>query len=771
MISAFFIVSCILGLIMLVSAFVLPRFDNRISSELRLSIQVLFFTAATTVFANAFAVIVDSHIQSALSFGVYLAMTDWLVVALLTFMQKYTEVFSENKIIKPLVYVLCTIDSAQLIANAFTEHMFTVSRVVRESGEACNTLGDKTVFYYVHLVWVYLLVLLIAMSAVSKIVQTVRLYRKKYEGIAVALALILAANIGYRFIGLPFDISPILYIILAIAIAYLAIFYVPQGIVVRLLSYSVQNVGNGIVCFDKDDKCVFTNDTAKKITGVNRTSIRFNDFAQSVDITDEIDHMKTYSWQLERRLGGDRVFLEYQYCPLLDGKGHYIGCYFVIYDRTKDALDIEKERYRATHDSLTGIYNRRRFFECVEKKLERKPDKNMYIAVLDIKEFKLINEIYGDKYGDDILKFVASTLRDKLGASGSIYGRLTGDRFAACVNGDVVRERDCLDIIDALEKRMESNVYKMHVHVGIYPITDPTMKASVMCDRALMAIQQIKDSYRQTVSYYDEKLNDDLVRQNMMISEFEKAIVDNQFHMFLQPQISSDGLALLGAEALVRWIHPQRGMIPPGVFIEVFEKTGHIYQLDRFIWECACKRLAEWRKIGREDLHISVNISPKDFYYCDIYKTFTELVEQYGINPARLKLEITETAIMTNLRINLPILGRLREYGFQIEIDDFGSGYSSLNTLKDFDVDVLKLDMGFLRETNQNEKSRVIMRSVICMAMELGLTIVAEGVETAEQVRYLTENGCDIFQGYYFSKPISTADFEEKYGIASTAAQ
>lgn len=168
-------------------------------------------------------------------------------------------------------------------------------------------------------------------------------------------------------------------------------------------------------------------------------------------------------------------------------------------------------------------------------------------------------------------------------------------------------------------------------------------------------------------------------------------------------------------------------------------------------------------------MHISVNISPKDFYYVDIYKTFTELVEQYDISPEKLKLEITETAVMTNLGKNLYILDKLRDYGFQIEIDDFGSGYSSLNTLKDFKVDVLKLDMGFLRESDHNEKSRIIMKSVIDMAKNLGLTIVAEGVETEEQVGYLTNKGCDIFQGYYFSKPIPVSEFEEKYNVRGAA--
>ena len=220
---------------------------------------------------------------------------------------------------------------------------------------------------------------------------------------------------------------------------------------------------------------------------------------------------------------------------------------------------------------------------------------------------------------------------------------------------------------------------------------------------------------------------------------------------------------MLGAEALVRWQHPKRGLIFPGDFIEVFEKTGLIYRLDRFIWELAVQKLARWQQEGHSDLYISVNISTKDFYYMNVYETITALVEKYRIIPSTLKLEITETAIMTGTAGELDMIEQFREYGFQVEIDDFGSGYSSLNMLKDIKMDTIKLDMGFLRKTRNNERSMSIVSNVIHLSKRLGMEVVTEGVETREQVDALTMMGCDVFQGYYFAKPMSVWDYEDKY--------
>ena len=212
--------------------------------------------------------------------------------------------------------------------------------------------------------------------------------------------------------------------------------------------------------------------------------------------------------------------------------------------------------------------------------------------------------------------------------------------------------------------------------------------------------------------------------------------------MFLQPQVDCKGMAY-GAEALVRWQHPERGLLSPAVFIDVLEKAGLIYKLDRYMWEKAAEKLGEWKREGHDRYHISVNISTKDFYLIDVYETFTGLVDKYNINPDKLKLEITETALMADFKKNMEIIRRLQNYGFKIEIDDFGSGYSSLNMLKDISAD----------------------ESIVSLAGKLGMEVITEGVEKESQVNMLKDMGCNMFQGYFFSKPVQIKEFEDRYLI------
>ena len=201
----------------------------------------------------------------------------------------------------------------------------------------------------------------------------------------------------------------------------------------------------------------------------------------------------------------------------------------------------------------------------------------------------------------------------------------------------------------------------------------------------------------------------------------------------------------------------------PGVFIEPFERNGMIVKLDLHVWELACRQLREWKDRGFADRYISVNISSKDFFFVDIYKEFTTLVERFGISPGNIKLEITETAVMTDLPKQLALIRKLREAGFIVEMDDFGSGYSSLNMLKDIQLDVLKIDMDFLRQSENEERSRTILKTVVALSRELGVPVITEGVETKDHVDFLTRIGCDIFQGFFFARPMKVADYEKKY--------
>lgn len=298
----------------------------------------------------------------------------------------------------------------------------------------------------------------------------------------------------------------------------------------------------------------------------------------------------------------------------------------------------------------------------------------------------------------------------------------------------------------------------------MYDISDLEEPVSIMCDKANLASETIKNEYKSNIAYYTERLFESSIEERRIIGEFERAISNNEFEMYLQPQVDSSG-NLYGAEALVRWQHPERGLLSPAIFIDVLEKTGFIYKLDRYMWDKAAKKLGEWKKEGKDQYHISVNISTKDFYLVDVYETFVGLVDKYDIDPVNLNIEITETTLMSDFDKNMGIIRLLQNYGFNIEIDDFGSGYSSLNMLKDISADVLKIDMGFLRASENEAKGLDILESIITLAGKLGMKVITEGVETKKQLYMLVEMGCDMYQGYYFSKPIPVDEFEKKYNI------
>ncbi len=418
-----------------------------------------------------------------------------------------------------------------------------------------------------------------------------------------------------------------------------------------------------------------------------------------------------------------------------------------------------KKRHQMGHDELTEICNWEHLVQKAKKL--RKSDKPIYVIYSDIAEFKLINELFGREKGNEILKRQAEQIKMYAGGN-CLYGRVGEDHFVTIVEQDQFHEEYLYACSRELQQVLADSIYNVRVYFGIYKADRLEESLESMCDKAALAIDSIKGNTQETVAYYNEDMLENALQRKKVVDEFEETLDAGEFQMYLQPQISAVSGKLHGAEALVRRIKSDGTMIPPVEFVPIYEKSGLICQMDRCIWEQAAKKLGEWKAEGK-DMKISVNISPKDFYYINVYQVFKDLVEKYDITPQNLNIEITETAIMSDVPNLREELKRLQQLGFTVEIDDYGSGYSSLNALKDIDVDVLKIDMGFLRETENKDKSRIILNSVMKMAKEIGMPVITEGVETIEQVHMLTKMGCDTFQGYYFSKPISVGEFERLY--------
>lgn len=441
---------------------------------------------------------------------------------------------------------------------------------------------------------------------------------------------------------------------------------------------------------------------------------------------------------------------------LLAALGSYLGT------TRENAAVYAKLEYRLNYDSLTKAYNRYGFYKNAQKLIKEHTDTEYCLILSDIKSFKLINEIYGENIADKILIDEVNIIRQKMKGN-SVLGRLNGDIIAMVIPKEYLSEEEFSDMIKLLSDRYSNKNFRLHIYLGVYYIKDVNETIRQMVDKVSLVIMKSKGNMSNYILYYDENSYRNDIFKQQLIGEFETALNENQFCMYLQPQTDKDG-NMLGAEALIRWNHPNMGLIMPGAFIECFEDAGLIYRLDNYIWEEAAKQLKIWKDSGY-NYYISVNISAKDFYHIDVYQTFKNLVSKYGIDTDKLHIEITETALSEDKQAAHKTIERLHDEGFIIEIDDFGSGYSSFNFLKDVCADVIKIDRVFLKKSSHEERGEQILRSIISLSHDIGMDVITEGVENVDQLSMLAKMNCDWFQGYYFSKPITVGDFEEKYGI------
>ena len=410
-------------------------------------------------------------------------------------------------------------------------------------------------------------------------------------------------------------------------------------------------------------------------------------------------------------------------------------------------------------DRLTGLYNKTFFCQRTQELLARHPERDYDIICSDVENFKFINDVLGNKAGDDLLREIADCCRAYAGMDG-VCGRLNSDRFVCLVErGRTYSDEVFLD----LSKKIGflSNNKSVDIKWGIYAIEERNLPVEQMCDRAMLAVQSIKGKYGCYYAFYNNSLRDRLLRQQAIIDSMEFALKDGQFQVFFQPKYRLRDDHLAGAEALVRWTHPQWGMLSPAEFIPLFEKNGFITKLDQFVWEEVCRKLKAWEKRGYSDFPVSVNVSRADIYSVDIADLLISIVQKYELAPERLHLEITESAYTENSKQLIEVVSRLRELGFIIEMDDFGSGYSSLNMLNQMPIDVLKLDMKFIQSETAKPLERGILQFVIDLARRMRLSVVAEGVETREQLDRLLEVDCDYVQGYYFARPMPAEEFEQ----------
>lgn len=434
--------------------------------------------------------------------------------------------------------------------------------------------------------------------------------------------------------------------------------------------------------------------------------------------------------------------------------------YLATFQNVDAEMKIKAEmEYRADFDSVTDLYKPDTFYKKVEQYVHLNEDRNMAILSVDIDKFRLINDRYGIDVGNKCLKVMADQIKDILPKT--LYAcRYQADMFNIILSYD--GEQEILNFMTRLSERMRNHKdlpTQISLLYGIYKIVDTNIPARLMCDRARAVKKQIKGTALSNYAVYDDVIRLKMREQAEIENEMEKALLNHEFEMFLQPQINIKTGKICGAEALVRWRHPVKGILVPAHFLSLFEDNGFITKLDIFMWEEACRYIVDLQARGIM-LPISVNVSRRHIGETDIVDMLTDLVKKYGFETRYLEVEITENLFMEDVTELFSDMGELKKRGFKILMDDFGSGYSSLNMLRTAPIDTMKIDRFFLDEIMSTERGKIIVESSVRMAKMIGLEVIAEGVETKEQLDFLDSIDCDIAQGYYYSRPIPIPQFE-----------
>ncbi len=408
-------------------------------------------------------------------------------------------------------------------------------------------------------------------------------------------------------------------------------------------------------------------------------------------------------------------------------------------------------------DNLTCLYNRKTFYQKVTWVLENSGPIQYDMVFVNVRGFKTINDIYGVYKGDDFLKTIALKMRDWIVKIQGLCARFNSDNFYALIPR---QDGNIEAFVNDLERHLEELKlhHKISFNYGIYQIDDSSLHVQKMCDFAVAAAKISYCDFERSVAYYDQETKERMQEEMLLVEEFEKSLIESNFDVYYQTKYDLFDETIVGAEALVRWRHPQLGMITPQKFIPLFERNGFISRLDFHIWDKVGKFIRDWIDSGNQPFPISVNISRVDFLCGDLVERLENILNKYDLPCELLHLEITETFGEIDPELLAGVVTRLKQRGFLIEIDDFGSGYSSLNMIEEIPADILKLDMRFLLKKKTIDTT---VAFVVDLARSLKMKVVAEGVETLEELEILKDIGCEYGQGFYFTKPLPQEEFVE----------
>ncbi|MBF0996522.1 MAG: EAL domain-containing protein [Lachnospiraceae bacterium] len=706
--------------------------------------------------ANSLDEMSFSRMSCAVFFGISAAAMDFLLFYLYHAVRFFVNRPPMQDTLRKGWFLITLLDSLSMLLSISTGHAFTVEEV---AGKAFWQLHYYP-YMLIRLGFFYFVIAIILLELIEKIYSVPKIYWRQYLPVLFTILVLTVWDAFSMFSQVPINLSLLGNTILGMEILYFSMGYIPGTVFNKIIASSIETQADGILFTDTDDACIYLNASAKEILHIDGPEEARKQIA-SWEQEGLLQQDRSGSADFTRGENKNKRYLRVERQFLQDKRERKVGNLFRIKDRTLEREEERTREYQVTHDSLTGALNREGFYLEARQKMFLDTAAEWVILRINFRDFKYINNFFGSKRGDEILKSTANILRIDL-TQQDLLARLYGDDFVILTTRGRYREERYQKILNLLSRDVVETFYTIYIHMGVYYVEDPNMDISLMCDKAALAIEKIKQDSNNGIAVYTDRMMEKELHEKDVINHFKAAMAVDEFRIYLQPQVTPTG-KLVSCEALARWVKADGEVVSPDEFIPSLEKNGLIYQLDQYVWSCAARTLASWKQAGHEDVSISVNVSPRDIYYVDLYHTFVTLVEKNGIEAENLKIEFTETTIMQNVDRYIELIRNLRAYGFAIEMDDFGSGYSSLGILKSISADILKIDRSFIEEAEASKKGHVILQSVIDMASALRMPVVMEGVETREQVELLTAMGCSMFQGFYFAKPMSVHDFEEEY--------
>lgn len=738
---------------------------NKSDKAVRLKNQLKLILAMDVVCLLSF--FTDNYRIYTINYGIVLILEVIVIRTILNFSYRYSKInFKYEKPLKNLFRCLTILDIAIILINICTGYFYSF-----ESADSVQygllIRPEVNAVFLSHIVYCVFMEILLSMMMFRNAFRCKYVFKRRYMQLGTAflagLVLCSAARIFTGFLNYP----AALLLTVCEGIIFYSYLYLPRDRMNVMKDFVISNVSVPLLMFDRDDELQVVNEPARQILKVEK-GMSLDDFAKRSNLKyiltkERRSAGKTREFTMTTKINLSTYLIDGQ--ELREKNGQYVGMLFIYHDISRQEALKDEATYHATRDSLTGLWNREYFLEIMENTLSDNPDEEYILLISDICQFKLFNDILGKSVGDDLILSITEGFYSRK-MPGWFFARIGVDRFALMMPYKDYDEKRFIDVCNSV---IAARGYGLTVHyyLSAYIIRDRKKTADVILNSAEMVLEDARDRRMGVIAYYDESLHERLIVDAMSEEELAKALKEKQFEIYLQPQTDIMENKIVGAEALVRWNHPQRGMVSPNEFIPMFEETGMINELDYYVWEEACKLIAGWEKEGGLKCSISVNISAKDFYLSNIYSNITGLVEKYGINPKKLKLEITETAFALNVTEQAALVKQLQDYGFIVEIDDFGSGYSSLNSLKDIPADVLKLDMKFFERTDDAERAQKVVESIVNLAYNLKMPVIAEGVEDDEKLELLKAIGCRIVQGFYYSRPLPVKEFE-KYAKSHT---